>query len=261
LIAILVMVVIAITSHYFTGFLKTIPFLIGIAVGYIVCTILTLCTPMKFIDFGVFENIKLFAMPDFTFKYVDLREVNFDMIWKVVILFLPVSICALLEHYSDHKVLSNIIGTDLTEKPGLHRTLLGDGVASFIGTLICGLPNTSYGESIATTGFSKVCSTIVISVSAIMLALLAFIEPVQVFFKSIPSCIFGGCSMILYGYISLSGLKTLFNSKENLENTKNMIIVSVILTIGVSGIFLFSSSFAGVSLAMVAGVLLNLILK
>ena len=77
---------------------------------------------------------------------------------RTCLYFVPVAICALLEHYSDHKVLSNIIGTDLTETPGLHRTLVGDGVASMIGTALCGLPNTSYGESIATTGFSKVAS-------------------------------------------------------------------------------------------------------
>ena len=171
------------------------------------------------------------------------------------------AICALLEHYSDHKVMSGIVGTDLTVNPGLHRTLVGDGIASFLGTVICGLPNTSYGESIATVGFSRVASVRVISTAAIMLGVMGFIEPIQVFINSIPACVFGGCAMILYGYIASSGLKTLIASKSDLNNNKNLIIVSVILTVGVSGIWLFSQSFAGVSLAMVLGVILNLVLK
>ena len=260
LVAIFTMLVVAISSHYLKGFWKTIPFLIGLLSGYALSVILTLTGVAPLIDFSIFKNLQLFIIPDFTFKYW-----NFNISWleilQVLILFIPVSICALLEHYSDHKVLSNIIGVDLTSDPGLHKTLLGDGAASFLGTILCGLPNTSYGESIATTGFSKVASRAVITVAALMLGALAFIEPVQAAINSIPSCVFGGCAMILYGYIAASGLKTLLRSKIDLEDNKNLIIVSVILTVGVSGIFLFHESFAGVSLAMVLGVILNIILK
>ena len=171
------------------------------------------------------------------------------------------AVCALCEHYSDHAVMSNIIGHDLTEDPGLHKTLLGDGVASAIGTIFGGQPNTSYGESTAMVGFSRVASVKVVSLAAIMMGLLAFIEPVQVFISAIPSCVFGGCAMILYGYIACSGIKTLMRNKVDLEDNKKLIITSVILTVGVSGVFLFSQSFAGVSLAMVLGILLNLILR
>ena len=260
LIAIFTMFVVALTSHYLKGFWKTIPFLIGLGAGYALCAILTVAGVAPLIDFSVFKGIGAFAIPDFTFKYW-----NFNLGWaevlQVLALFAPVAIVALSEHYSDHKVLSNIIGTDLTVIPGLHRTLLGDGTASFIGTILCGLPNTSYGESIATTGFSRVASTRVLSVSAIMLCALAFIAPVQAFIISIPACVFGGCAMILYGYIAASGLKTLIASKPNLEDNKTLIVVSVILTVGVSGIFLFHTAFTGVALAMILGVLLNLILK
>lgn len=157
--------------------------------------------------------------------------------------------------------MSNIIGHDLTEDPGLHRTLLADGVASAVGTAICGLPNTSYGESTATVGFSKVASVYMVSIAAALLGLLAFIAPIQALIQSIPSCVFGGCAMILYGYIACSGLKTIMANRIDLEDNKNLIITSVILTVGVSGIFLFTQSFAGTSLAMVLGVVLNLILK
>ncbi len=178
----------------------------------------------------------------------------------IILLFLPVSICAALEHYSDHKVLSNVLGTDLTQDPGLHRTLIADGCASAIGTIVCGQPNTSYGESIATIGFSGVGSVWMTLIAALLIGVMGFIGPVIGFINAIPSAVFAGCAMILYGYIASSGLKTLINNRVDLNNNKNLIIVSVILTVGVSGIFLFSESFKGVSLAMVLGVILNLIL-
>ena len=233
--------------------------IIGVGAGYLLSLILTICGVANLINFELFNNMKLFAIPDFTFKY--WYSVSFNEVIQVIVLFVPVAICALLEHYSDHKVLSNIIGTDLTVKPGLDKTLLGDGLASFVGTILCGLPNTSYGESIATTGFSKVASTKVIKLAAIILGILSFIVPIQIIIESIPSCVFGGCAMILYGYIAASGLKTIINNKVDLNNNKSLVVVCVILTIGVSGIYLFHQSFATVSLAMVVGVILNLILK
>ena len=260
-VAIVTMLVVAVTSHYFKGFWKTIPFLIGLLTGYVLSVILTLIGVAKLVDVSVFKNVGFFALPDFTFKYWAQNSISaFDLI-QIFILFIPVSICALLEHYSDHKVLSNIIGTDLTEKPGLHRTLIGDGTASFVGTILCGLPNTSYGESIATTGFSKVASTSVISLASIMLIVMSFLAPVQAFLLSIPSCVFGGCAMVLYGYIAMSGVRTLLNNKVDFNSNKNVLIVCVILTVGVSGMFFLTESLTGTSLAMILGVILNLILK
>lgn len=261
LIAIIVMIVIAITSHYFTGFLKTIPFLLGLGVGYVLCVILTVTGIAPLIDWSVFNPSTWEWYPDVTFLKWNFEDITWTNIVKTIVLFVPVSICALLEHYSDHRCLSNIVGHDLTTDPGLHRTLIGDGVASFIGTCTAGLPNTSYGESIACIGFSKVASVAVITVSAIVLGIMSFFAPLTAVISSIPSCVFGGASMVLYGYITASGLKLIKNSGINLEDNKNLIIISVVLTTGVGGIFLFSDSFAGVSLAMVLGVILNLILK
>ena len=262
LVAIATMIVIALTSHYFKGFLKTIPFLIGLLFGFIVCLVLELTGAAAFGIIDGFKGIKgFFRLPDFTFLHWSVEGFNFKTLLDILLLFIPVAICALCEHYSDHAVMSNIIGHDLTKDPGLHRTLLGDGVATAIGTVFGGQPNTSYGESTAMVGFSRVASVKVVSLAAIMMGLLAFIEPVQVFISVIPSCVFGGCAMILYGYIACSGIKTLMRNKVDLEDNKKLIITSVILTVGVSGVFLFSQSFAGVSLAMVLGVLLNLILR
>lgn len=258
-VALLTMFVTAVVSHYGKGFMKTVAFLIGLLSGYLVALLLTVTNVSNLVSFG--ELNSFVSLPDFAFTHWGDNSFNFDTFINVLILFVPVSICAVLEHYSDHKCLSNIIESDLTTEPGVHRTLLGDGFASMMGTFVCGLPNTSYGESVATIGFSKVSSVIVSTISAVILCVLAFLTPVRVFLESIPSCVFGGCAMILYGYIISSGLKLLINNKTDLENNKNVIIVSVILTIGVSGIFLFSNSFTGVSLAMVVGVILNLILR
>lgn len=258
-IAILTAIFIAISSHYFKGFWKTIPFLLGLAFGYILALIVTLIGWEGLIDTNAFSQMQWY--PDFTFLNWRAGDFSWSNLGSTALLFVPVAICALLEHYSDHKCLSNIIGTDLTVDPGLDRTLVGDGVASAVGTVVCGLPNTSYGESIATTGFSRVASVWIITAGAVFLILMSFLAPVNAFIQTIPSCVFGGCAMILYGYIAASGLKTLIRSKADLEDNKNLIIVSVILTTGVSGIFFLSQSFAGVSLAMVFGVILNLILK
>lgn len=258
-IAILTAIFIAISSRYFKGFWKTIPFLLGLAFGYILALIVTLVGWEGLIDTNAFSQMQWY--PDFTFLNWRAGDFSWSNLGSTALLFIPVAICALLEHYSDHKCLSNIIGTDLTVDPGLDRTLVGDGVASAVGTAVCGLPNTSYGESIATTGFSRVASVWIITAGAAFLILMSFLAPVNAFIQTIPSCVFGGCAMILYGYIAASGLKTLIRSKADLEDNKNLIIVSVILTTGVSGIFFLSQSFAGVSLAMVFGVILNLILK
>lgn len=259
-VAVCTMLVIAISSHYFKGFLKTVPFLIGLVFGYILCLILN-AFGIPIIDWSAFNDIKWY--PDLTFMHWDLKDFSWSNLGQTVLLFTPVAICALLEHYSDHKVLSNIIGTDLTETPGLDRTLLGDGVASAVGTIVCGLPNTSYGESIATTGFSRVASVKVLTLSAILMGILSFIGPFQAVIQSIPSCVFGGCAMILYGYIACSGLKTIIRECVDLDNNKNLIIVSVILTTGIGGLAITygTVNVAGVALSMILGIILNLILK
>ena len=264
LVAITVMAVVALSSHYFKGFLKTIPFLIGLLFGFVVCFGLEVIGAADYGIINKFQSIDgFFNIPRLAFlNWGDgLKSFNIKTLVDVILLFAPVAICALCEHYSDHMVMSNIIGHDLTEDPGLHRTLVADGTASVIGTIFGGQPNTSYGESTAMVGFSRVASVKVVSLAAIMMGILAFIQPVQVFINAVPSCVFGGCAMILYGYIACSGLKTLMRNRVDLENNKNLIVISVILTVGVSGIWLFSNSFAGVSLAMVLGIILNLVLR
>ena len=257
-IALITMFTTALVSHYGKGFIKNIPFLFGISAGILTSLIFSWCG-VKMINFNAFNNLTWY--PDLVFLKWSASDWSWGNFGKTLLYFIPVAVCALLEHYSDHKVLSNIIEQDLTVNPGLHRTLLGDGVASALGTAIGGLPNTSYGESIATTGFSRVASVWVITASALTLGVLSFVAPVQALIQSIPPAVFGGCAMILYGFIAASGLKTLFNNKVDLDNNKNLVIVSVILTVGVSGIFFLDAAFSGVALAMVLGIILNLILR
>ena len=258
LVALAVMLVVAITSHYCKGFLKTIPFLLGIVFGYILCLVLRLFG-LNTIDFSSFNSLRWY--PDFTFLQWRVSDWSWSNFGKTVLMFLPVSLCAVSEHISDHKTLSNIIGIDLIETPGLHRTLLGDGIASAAGTVICSLPNTSYGESIATIGFSKVASVWISTAAAIVIGIMSFIGIIPAFIETIPSCVFGGCALVLYGYIASSGLKTLITNQIDITNNKNLTIISVVLCAGVSGIFLFTNSFTGVSLAMILGIILNLILR
>ena len=256
----LTLLITALISHYGKGFIKNLPFLVAILIVYAFSALLTVCG-VKIIDFSVFQNVKLFQMPDFAFMHAS----NWDWAWlpQILLLFLPLSLVTIAEHTSDHKALSAVIGTDLTQKPGLGYTLIGDGIATAVGTFVGAMPNTSYGESVGTTGFSKICSKYVITLAAIIMGVAAFIGPLQAFLVSVPSCIFGGCAAILYGYITLSGIRTIKDNNIDLNNNKNVTIIASVLTLGVSGAVCNFGvvSIGTTALAMIVGIILNLILK
>ena len=256
----LTLLITALISHYGKGFIKNLPFLVAILIVYAFSALLTVCG-VKIIDFSVFQNVKLFQMPDFAFMHAS----NWDWAWlpQILLLFLPLSLVTIAEHTSDHKALSAVIGIDLTQKPGLGYTLIGDGIATAVGTFVGAMPNTSYGESVGTTGFSKICSKYVITLAAIIMGVAAFIGPLQAFLVSVPSCIFGGCAVILYGYITLSGIRTIKDNNIDLNNNKNVTIIASVLTLGVSGAVCNFGvvSIGTTALAMIVGIILNLILK
>lgn len=257
----LTLLITAIISHYGKGFIKNLPFLVAILIVYAFAAILTVCG-IPIIDFSVFNGVKLFQMPDFAFLHFGAWD--WALLPQILLLFLPLSLVTLCEHTSDHKALSAVIGTDLTQKPGLGYTLMGDGAATMLGTLIGAMPNTSYGESVGTTGFSKICSKYVITLAAIIMGIAAFIGPLQAFLVSIPSAIFGGVASVLYGYITLSGIRTIMDNHIDLvHNNKNITIVAAVLTLGVSGAICDFGivSIGTTALAMIIGVVLNLILK
>lgn len=257
----LTLLVTALISHYGKGFIRNLPFLFAILIVYGFAAILTACG-VPIIDFSVFKGIKLIQMPDFAFLH--LSSPDWALIPQILLLFLPLSFVTIAEHLSDHKALSAVIGVDLTEKPGLGHTLMGDGVATAFGCLLGSMPNTSYGESVGTTGFSRICSKYVITLAAIIMGLSAFVGPLQAFLVSIPSSIFGGCAAILYGYIALSGIRTIVNNKVDLmNNNKNITIVAAVLILGVSGAVCDFGviSIGTTALAMLVGIILNLVLK
>lgn len=250
----------AIISHYGKGFIRNLPFLFAIIIVYLFAAVLTLCG-IPIIDFSVFSGVRLIQIPDFSFLH--FKPFDWNLLPQLIMLFLPLSLVTIAEHTSDHKALSAVIGTDLTQHPGLGNTLIGDGIATALGGIVASLPNTSYGESVGTTGFSKICSRYVISLAAVIMGVAAFFGPLQAFLVSIPSAIFGGCAAVLYGYITLSGIRTIKDSNIDLNNNKNVTIIAAVLTLGVSGVVCNFGviSIGTTALAMIVGIILNLILK
>lgn len=256
----LTLLITALISHYGKGFIKNLPFLFAILIVYCFAAILTACG-VPIVNFNAFKGVRLIQVPDFTFLH--LNHFNWTLLPQVLLLFLPLSLVTFSEHTSDHKALSAVINKDLTQEPGLGNTLIGDGVATLFGCFFAGLPNTSYGESVGTTGFSRICSKYVITLAAVIMGIAAFFGPLQAFLVSIPSCIFGGCAAVLYGYITLSGIRTIKDNDIDLNNNKNIIILAAVLTLGVSGAVCNFGvvSIGTTALAMLIGIILNLILK
>lgn len=258
----LTLLITAIISHYGKGFIKNLPFLFSILIVYGFSLILTFCG-IPIINFEPFHNMQLFQMPDFAFFHIDFVNFDWNSLPQILLLFAPLSLVCICEHISDHKALSAVIGTDLTQTPGVGRTLIGDGIATAFGTLLGAIPNTSYGESVGTTGFSKICSKYVITLAAIIMGIAAFFGPLQAFLVSLPSSIFGGCAAILYGYITLSGVRTIKDNNLDLNDNKIVTIIAAILTLGVSGAVCDFGviSLGTTALAMIVGIVLNLVLK
>ena len=258
-VALITMLVIALLSHYAKGMAKILPFLVGILIGYAAAAILTLTGIVQLVDFSVFSGMKLFIMPEFAFT--KFTSVSWSTLLPIIVVYIAFTISAMMECLSDHAALGGIIGVDLYKKPGLHRIFIGEGMANIASSLFGGLGACSYGEGVACVGFSRVSSTLVTGAAAIILALLGFIGPIQAFIASIPSCVFAGAAVVLYGFIACSGIKML--QKTDLNIQKNLVIVSSVLSLGISGVVLGGSTFSisGTALALVVGVILNLILK
>ena len=258
-IALITTLSIALISHYAKGIARILPFLLGILLGYIIATILTLTGVCSLIDFSVFNNLKLIQMPDFAFTH--WTAIEWSTTIPIIIMFIAYTISALMEALSDHAALGGIIGVDLYAKPGLGKIFFGEGLGNLISACFGGLGSCSYGESVATIGFSRVSSVCVTATAAVLLGLLGFVAPVQAFIASIPSCVFAGAAIILYGFIACSGVKML--QKVDLNVQKNLIIVSAVLSLGISGLVVGGQiiSFSATALALIVGVILNLILR
>ena len=255
--------------------IRLIPFIMGILSGYAVAAIFTVIgnkagiDALKVINFtpltDLFSTINLntfVSVPDLTFVEAvkGVKDIDGSYIQTVVWAYAPVAFVVFAEHIADHKNLSTIIEKDLLEEPGLHNTLLGDGVGSMAGAFFGGCPNTTYGESVGCVAITGNASVITITTTAFMAIAISFLSPFVAFVNTIPSCVMGGVCMALYGFIAVSGLKMI--QKVDLEQNRNLFVVSVILITGIGGL---SVSFGEVTLttiacALILGILTNVML-
>lgn len=259
-----------ISSVYGKKLLKMIPFIMGILAGYALAAILTGIgyaagvDAMKIIDFTKFKNMQWY--PDFTFIKAFSGGYNFGesgsfgaFLGTIAVAYIPVAFVVFAEHIADHKNLSSIIGRDLLKEPGLHRTLLGDGIGSVAGAFFGGCPNTTYGESVGCVAISGNASVITIITTAIMAIVISFIGPFSTFLATIPSCVMGGVCVALYGFIAVSGLKMI--QKVDLNDNCNLFVVSVILIAGVGGLSLTFGkvTITTVACSLILGILTNVL--
>ena len=255
---------------------KLIPFIIGIVTGYAVAAIFTVVgvatnnDALKVIDFSGFSALvaggvgvkTFFAVPDFTFfeAFGAFGELSGSYIAAVAVAYVPVAFVVFAEHIADHKNISSIVEKDLLVDPGLHRTLLGDGVGSMVGAFFGGAPNTTYGESIACVAISGNASVATIVCTAVLAIIIAFLSPFATFLASIPSCVMGGVCISLYGFIAVSGLKMI--QKIDLEDNKNLFVVSVILIAGIGGLTVSFGkvTITSIACALLLGIFTNIVL-
>ncbi len=237
------------------GFLKVIPFLIGIASGYICGAIVGI------VDFKPIADAAFFSIPEFVFPFV-----NYTPSFGALITIAPIALVTLCEHIGDHTSLSNIIGKDLLKDPGLDRTLMGDGLATIAAGLIGAPANTTYGENTSVVGLTKVASVWVIGLAAIIAIVIGFLGKFTALVSTIPNAVLGGVSLLLYGFIAVNGLKVIVRNQIDFEDAKNVVIASTMLVLGLGGAAIsivsgnFSITISGMSLAAVIGIILNFIL-
>ena len=274
--AMVTLVVVVLCSTNGKKMVKLIPFIIGVLSGYVVALIFTVIgyasgiDDMKIIDFAPFTdlvangvNIETFiSIPDFSFiKAIDgIKDFEPSYLATVAVAYVPVAFVVFAEHIADHKNLSSIIEEDLLENPGLHRTLLGDGVGSIVGAFFGGCPNTTYGESVGCVAITRNASVATISATAAMAILISFLSPFVAFLDSIPGCVMGGVCITLYGFIAVSGLKMI--QKVDLEDHANLFTVSVILITGIGGMSMAIGKvvITAIACALILGIIINTIL-
>jgi xanthine/uracil permease len=248
-VALITFIAVVLLSILAKGFLRIVPFLVAILIGYAASVILGV------VDIGaVFAGYGFFQLPDFTF----IGTYAFDL--SAVLMFAPLAFVTIAEHIGDHAVLGEITGNDFLTEPGLQNTLMGDGIATFVSAAIGGPANTTYGENTGVIAVTRVGSVYVTGLAAVIAITLGFFGWIQAFINSIPWAVIGGMTIVLYGLIAANGVKVLIKDRTDLSDMKNLIIVSTMLVIGLGGASLpinDASSLSGMSLALVSGVVLN----
>ncbi|MEE1284638.1 MAG: solute carrier family 23 protein, partial [Acutalibacteraceae bacterium] len=275
--ALVTLFVVVLCSTYGSQKIKLIPFIIGVLAGYAVALLFTVIgysignDALKVIDFAPFTALvsdgvtlkTFFSVPEFTFveAFKGVKDFDVNYLVTVAVAYIPVAFVVFAEHIADHKNLSSIIDKDLLEDPGLHRTLLGDGIGSAVGAVFGGCPNTTYGESVGCVAITRNASVATITTTAVMAVLISFISPFIAFLDSIPGCVMGGVCITLYGFIAVSGLKMI--QKVDLENSANLFTVSVILICGIGGmaIAIGKVTITNIACALILGIITNIVLN
>ncbi len=263
--------------------MKLIPFVIGISAGYVLASLFSIFGYVFKVDYLKIVNwqplvdnfnpvnVESFINWDFSFLHAegDFKALDGAGVANIALLYIPVSFVVFAEHLADHKNISNIIEKDLLTNPGLHRTLLGDGIGSFVGAVFGGSPNTTYGESVGCVAITKNASVLSILGASVMAIVLAFCSPIVAFMETIPSSVMGGVCLSLYGFIAVSGLNMLRGI--DLGESKNLFVVCSILIAGIGGLSLkFGADTAGknpvieissTATALILGILVNVLFK
>ena len=271
--AMVTLFVVVLCSTYGKKAGKLFPFIFGILSGYGVALVFTIIghitknSDLMVIDFAPFKalvaegvTLKTFlAVPEFSFvkalKGADSFEWSY--VATIAVAYIPVAFVVFAEHIADHKNLSSIIEKDLLNEPGLHRTLLGDGIGSIAGAIFGGCPNTTYGESVGCVAITRNASVATITITAVMALAISFVSPFVAFLDSIPGCVMGGVCITLYGFIAVSGLKMI--QKVDLENNANLFTTAVILITGIGGtaMSIGKVTITAIACALILGIITN----
>ena len=254
LLALMAFLIVALVSVFLKGFLKMLPVLIGLVVSYFVVSILTVTGVAQLVDFAPIKEAAWIGLPDFTFAKFDI---------SAILLVAPVVVCTMVEHIGDIMAISSITGRDYVKNPGLHRTLIGDGLATSLSALFGGPANTTYSENTGVLALTKQYNPTIMRIAACFAILLGFFPKLGAIIGSIPVPIIGGISIVLFGMIASVGARTLVENKVNFQKSRNLIIAAVILVLGIGGAvvsFTISGteiSLHGMALAAIVGIILN----
>ena len=229
------------------GMIKLIPIFIGIGVGYLAAII------WGKVDFASVRDAAWFSLPAFTLPQFS---------WQAILYMIPVAIAPIIEHVGDMYAIGGVCNKNFIEKPGLNRTLLGDGIATAVAGFFGSVPNTTYSEVTGAITLTKVTNPFILRISAITAIVFALVGKISGLLKTIPQSVLGGIMLLLFGMIASIGIKSLVDSKTNLSETRNQVIVSIVLTVGIGGAVISYGTFslAGIGLAATVGIILNLVL-
>ncbi|EKU93706.1 Uracil transporter [Alloiococcus otitis] len=257
LVALVTFLVTAFVNTRAKGFMKIIPFLVGVVAGYLLSVFLGL------VDFSPVLEAEWFALPDFYFPFETQAFHSYDLYfgpetWAI----LPLVLATAAEHVGDHAMLGEICKKDFIDDPGLTRTLMGDGLATALSAFFGGPANTTYGENVGVIGMTRIASVSVVRNAAILAVIISFLGKFTALISTIPDPVLGGMSIILYGVIASSGLKVMIEDRTDFNKPRNLIIASAMLVIGIGGAVLDIGlvTLSGTVLSALVGIVLNLIL-